>query len=443
MKQFGAYKNYASLFIPLLLEQGAITLITFVNTALVSGKDNTLINAISLVDALTFLLTAVFLAISTGGAILCANYYGAGEKEKIRAVFRDGTVLGVAVGVTSMLLAAGGGAWMIRLVYPGISVSVFHSCAQYVVFSALSFPFYFLFANNTGIARACGDTRSPMLITVLQGTVNLSVTSLLLFGFQLGMLSVGFGLLLSRLASAAVSFFPIKKYIQGQAVQAKRQYREILRLAVFIALETLFFFLGKLLLQSFIAALPDAQITANAVSSSLLSIFTLPGLALCVLTQNVCGNLAGAGNYFRLKRFFLEAWASAAGMLLCISLVSFPLLKFLIGLHTDDPAVFAAALPVMRFTLLVLPLTWPAGNLAVTALRGCGKVRLVSAVLAASMWMYRVPVSYYLCSVKGWGTFGVWVCMDFEWLLYCLIFSLVLGGQYLKRKKKSLSYVPA
>ena len=68
-----------SLIVPLIIEQFLAILIGIVGTVMVSSISESAVSAISLVDSINVLLTQLFSAMCTGGAVVAAQYLGRHE----------------------------------------------------------------------------------------------------------------------------------------------------------------------------------------------------------------------------------------------------------------------------------------------------------------------------------------------------------------------------
>ncbi|NLE69728.1 MAG: MATE family efflux transporter, partial [Clostridiales bacterium] len=74
-------KAIRRMLIPLVFEQLMIVLVGLVDTALLSGINQSSLAAFSLVDSINQLLTQFFLAIGAGGAIIAAQYLGSEDRK--------------------------------------------------------------------------------------------------------------------------------------------------------------------------------------------------------------------------------------------------------------------------------------------------------------------------------------------------------------------------
>ena len=81
-------KQILKIFYPLLLDQFSIHLIMAVSTALVSSVGQAALAAVSMVNTLSFVVTAVMFALSAGGGVIIAQAKGSGDEERLRHAHR-------------------------------------------------------------------------------------------------------------------------------------------------------------------------------------------------------------------------------------------------------------------------------------------------------------------------------------------------------------------
>ena len=75
-------KDLRNLILPLVLEQMLAMTVGLVDTVMVSSVGEAAVSGVSLVDMLNQLMINIFAALSTGGAVIAAQYIGHKEKEK-------------------------------------------------------------------------------------------------------------------------------------------------------------------------------------------------------------------------------------------------------------------------------------------------------------------------------------------------------------------------
>lgn len=81
----------------------------------------------------------------------------------------------------------------------------------YFLLTAISFPFIALFDAGGAFYRAAGNSRFPMMISVLSNGLNIAGNAVLIFGFQMGVEGAALSTLFSRIFCAVVIFWNLRK----------------------------------------------------------------------------------------------------------------------------------------------------------------------------------------------------------------------------------------
>ena len=96
-------KDLVRLIVPLIIEQVLAATIGIADTLMVASVGEVAVSGVSLVDSINILLLQVFAALSTGGAIVAAQYLGREDAENANRAARQ-------LMVVTTLVAAGLGA---------------------------------------------------------------------------------------------------------------------------------------------------------------------------------------------------------------------------------------------------------------------------------------------------------------------------------------------
>jgi len=73
------YRQMIALFIPILVDQAFVVGLNLVNTAMISSSGVAAVSAVNMIDSLNIFLISVFIAVSTGGTVVVAQYKGSGN----------------------------------------------------------------------------------------------------------------------------------------------------------------------------------------------------------------------------------------------------------------------------------------------------------------------------------------------------------------------------
>lgn len=416
-------RDLRRLLIPLVLEQVLSGLMGIADTMMVTRVGDTAISAVSCVDTLNTLVFYLLSALANGGTIVCAQYLGRRDRANAaragQQVFLVAAALAVLLSALSMTFHAG----LLRLVFGGVEDAIMSQAVRYFLITAGSYPFLAIAQCSAAQFRAGGNSKLPMLVTALANCVNIAGNAVLIFGFQMGVAGAAISTLFSRIVNAVVLLIlqrnpaldiPFRDYrsIRPQ----KRLIAAVCRIAIPTGIENSLFQLGRLLVQSTVSTLGTTAIAAQAMTYTLDTIQSMPGMAFGIGLLTVAGQCMGAGRPDEARLYTKKLCASGWLVMLvsetAVLLAARPI-TLLSGL-----SVPAAGLTLRLMVVITIAKTicWVPSFTLPNTLRAAGDVAYSAAVSAGSMWLFRVLGSAVLCRALGFGLEGVWIAWFLDWV---------------------------
>ena len=420
-----------SLLIPLMIEQVLNSLMGTADTMMVSNAGSAAISAVSLVDAINVLLINVFAAMATGGTIICAQYLGRRDQDEAVETGRQLllTVLFIASAVTLVftLLRAP----LLRLIFGRVEAEVMENAQIYLLITALSYPFIAMYNAGAALFRVDGNSRLPMLISMVCNLINIVGNAVLIFGFHMGVVGAALATLISRvLSSVAVMWFlrqPKQTIVIRDYFKIRPKFSRILNImAVGIptGIENGMFQFGKLVIQSSVSTLGTMAIAAQAMTSTLELVSSQAPIGIGLGMMTLVGQCMGAGRVDEARRNIrrLTAYAEVTMVLLCglIALLVRPITIWA-GMEREAAEM---AVWLTYIICLVKPLIWTPAFIPAYGLRAAGDVRYSMIVSTCTMWLCRVLTAVLLIRAFHFGPIAVWIGMFFDWTVRSVIFTL-------------------
>jgi putative MATE family efflux protein len=429
------------LLIPLIIEQVLTGLMGMVDTLMVSNVGQTAVSAVSLVDAINVLMIYLLSALATGGTIVCAQYIGRRDGEMANHTARQLllSVAAVAVLITALCLSLR--STLLRLIFGSVEPEIMEFARQYFLITAISYPFIGLFNGGAALSRATGDSKTPMTVSAVSNLLNIAGNAILIFGLDMGVVGAALSTLFSRIVSA--TWILILLHRPGRTIFLRslwktrpdwKMIRTILRIGIPAGFENGLFQFGKLAVQSTVSTLGTTAISVQAVISVLEGLTSMPGMAVGLGLLTVVGQCMGAGRIEEAKFYTRKfcRWSELA-VLICVTLML--VLTEPIGLLA---AMDAEALSLMwkinlAIAVVKLVLWMPAFTLP-NSMRAAGDVKFCAAISTATMWAFRVGMSWALCRYLDFGLFGVWIGWFTDWLVRAIIYVIRYRGDRWTRK---------
>ncbi len=100
-------RNLAGLILPLMLEQIIMGTIGMADMLMVASAGEAAVSGVSLIDSINMLFQSMFSALATGGAIICTQYIGKGEKRQANLAAKHLLAESVVLSMGIFLLCLG------------------------------------------------------------------------------------------------------------------------------------------------------------------------------------------------------------------------------------------------------------------------------------------------------------------------------------------------
>lgn len=387
----------------------------------------TALTAAGLGNQFTWLMMVLFMAVGVGASALVARAVGGRDEASLLRIVRQSFVLATLVGLVAtaagLLLAPG---FLALVAAPEEARAV---GAAYIQINAAAFlPAVFLLVG-TACMRASGDTRTPLWVMLGVNGVNVVVSWLLVNG-QLGLPTLGVegAALGSALARTLGGLVIVGLLLRGHGklhlIPELRPDSEMLRRLSRVGLPTAgeqFVFQAALLIfVRFVTGLGTTVYAAHNITITIESLSFLPGMGYAAATGALVGQALGARDARLAERYAYEGLLQGGLMMASLGVVMFLFPAPIVALFSNDPAVIAAAAPVLRAAGLMQP-SLAVSFIILGALRGAGDTRWPLFSRIMTTWVMRLPLMFLLVGTLELGLAGIWLAMATDFTLQAIL----------------------
>ncbi len=415
--------NIIALTWPIFIEVLLRTALNTTDVFMLSGYSDLAVSAVGVISQISFFLIIVSMMVSSGTGILIAQYNGASRHLE-----------STQVGVASLLLAliVGGVLSLGAFFGAGTFISVFgleHQVAQfgydYLIISG-SFTFNVTIGIVlTTILRSHGFSRSPMLINLFAGFINIGGNYIALyqpFGLPVyGVTGVAIATVTSQIIGTLLMCLMIRSkgielpFSQWRAIPSAI-YKKIMKIGAMNAGEILSYNMAQMAIVYFVVQMGTASLAAYTYTQNITRLSFAFSLALGQAGQIQTSYFIGKGwvddILMRIQKYFVVGLlASMSGMVL-IYVFRFPI----IDLFTQDPEIVALVAMLIAGSIFIE--SGRVFNLIfISALKGAGDIKFPVQMGILSMWGVAVVSSYLFGLHWGFGVIGAWLAIGMdEWL---------------------------
>lgn len=420
---------------PLVIEQFLAIFVGLADSIMVASVGEAAVSAVSLIDTIMILLINVFVALGTGGAIIAGQALGRRKPEEGCEAAEQLLLVASIASIVIMALVYIFKSFILNVVFGKIDGPVMSNCNTYLLIVTVSIPFLAVYNSGAAIYRAMGDSKTPMLMSLVMNGMNLAGNAILLYGFGFGIEGAAIPTMISRVFAG---IWMLKKMTNKKKILYIRRItslrprgiviRKILHVGIPYSMENSMFQLGKILVLSLVSGFGTASIAANAVSNNVCNFAILFGISMGYALSAVSAQCVGAGDYAQARYYTRKLLKLAYGGIFLANIVIVLLLPAVIRIYNLSPETGRMATEIIMYHAICAILIWVPSFTLPNVLRASNDVGYCMWVSIGSMWVFRIGFSFILAKYLHMGVFGVWVAMTIDWLVRDVFFIVRYRG---------------
>lgn len=433
-----------ALILPLIAAQFLGQLMGMVDTVMVSSLGDAAVSGVSLVDMIFILFFNIFAALSTGGAVAASRAIGAGNPDLARRSASALLWVSFAASAGLMGIVYLFDEEILALLYGTIDADVQSAAMTYMRVILLSFPAMALSGAAGALFRSMGNSKISMMTSMVVNVLNVAGNAFFIFVMKWGVFGAALATLIGRVASAVFLLIRLGEKKWTIHVDYKAMFREradgalvknILAVGIPGSLESGTFQLGRILVLSIISTFGTAQITANAVANNIDSLGVMPGFAFNLAIVTVVGQCVGAGDWRAVKYYADKMLRLSYVTFIVYGAVLFACMPLLLDFYQVSPDARTLAVTLIWIHNGFAILLWTPSFVLPNAMKAAGDAKLVMITAVASMFIFRVCLSYILGIRFGMGAVGVWCAMVVDWIARIVSFEIRWRTQMRKQMR--------
>ena len=440
------WKQLLLFFFPILLGSFFQQMYNTVDTVIVGRFVGTAaLAAVGASGPILSLINGFFLGVSTGATVILSQYCGASDREGVSKALHTGIALALALGLLVMVLGMGLAPKILRLI--GTPESCLDDAVLYCRLLFGGAVFSMLYNMGSGILRAMGDSRKPMIFLIICCAVNIVGDLLLVWGFQMGVA----GAAIATVASQAISALLVLLTLLRQKDEARLEIKKIrfhgrllgsvLQIGIPAGIQLMMFDFSNLIVQSSINSFGEAAVAAWVAFGKADGITWMISGAFGVSVTTFVGQNFGAQKYQRMRRSVWVCMGLSVTLVGCLSVLEFIFREELLSLFTTDPAVIAIGGAMMAkivlFNAVFMPIEVFAGTM-----RGTGYALVPTVIMCLCVCLVRIL--WVSLVVSRFHTIAV-LCLAYpvSWILCAGVFAVVyFRGSWLTSRIAALGLEP-
>lgn len=336
-------------------------------------------NATAAVGASSLVITCMigfFTGLSVGTGVVVSQAVGAKDEKKTDRLIH--TSMGLSLLGGAFLSAAGIPLTRTLLIFMDTPPEILNSAVSYMQIYLLSMIPLVTYNMLSGVIRACGDSRAPMVIQLAGGIVNVAMDYISIRFLHMGVQGVAWATMFSQGAAAVLCVC----YLMRPAAPYRLEWRRVrihrdllaavLKVGVPAGFQSMVITLSNLFVQYKINGLGVEAVAAFSVYFKVELLIYLPIVAFGQAMTTFAGQNVGAGKPERVRGGVKTSMLMGVGYAFFSAFLLLFFGETVFAWFNRDPDVIACGLRVIRVTF---PFYWLYVILEVLAdtLRGSGK----------------------------------------------------------------------
>ena len=363
-------------------------------------------------------LVGFFTGLSVGVSVIVSNAVGENNSDRIQKTIHTALGISIAGGILVSIVGIILSPYFLN--WLNTPDSAYDQAVAYIQVYFLSMIPLFLYNMNSGIIRAGGNSKTPLIYQAIGGVVNIFADWFALCVLDMGVAGVAWATVASQLVSGLLTMF----YLMRQDDMWKLRLRKITidpivlkvvcKIGVPAGIQSMVITLSNLIVQYGINTLGVNETAAYALYGKIEMFIYLPIVAFGQSITTFAGQNAGAREYKRVNKgvwqCILMGLVFAVGMAAILIIFG----NFFFGLFSEDSDVIACGVRMIRVTF---PFYWLYVFLEVfaDAIRGVGKSIPPMIIIMANICGLRTVLLFIFLNVFGTleGVAAVYPCAWF------------------------------
>lgn len=385
-----------------------------------------------------FVLISLVIGVSTGFTIVIAQNFGAKRFDKVKKAI---DTLLIFLFISSVVLMTIGLVFS-RQIFELMALPEHLIPGAMEYFNVFMYGMILMFGYNgiSSILRGLGDSKTPLYFLIIATVLNIILVILFVRDFHWGIAGAAWATVISQGVSFVLSVIYLNKYnyLFNFSWSKMGMDREIfiksIKIGIPTGLQQTFVALGMVALMRIVNDFGTDTIAAYTVAGRIDSFAAMPAMNFGMALSTFVGQNIGANKVDRVKKGFIATLMMTTVISVIVSLVAVFFGSEIMSLFTHDANVIhiGANYLIIVSAFYIVFSTMMVSN---GVMRGAGDTLIPMFITLFSLWLLRIPISYWLS--QHIGSDGIWWSIPIAWVFGCTASILY----YLTGRWKRTSFV--
>jgi putative MATE family efflux protein len=396
-----------------------------------------------------FLLISLVIGITMGSGIVLSQYFGARDYVTVKRAIETTYIFlfWAALAITAAGFFSAG--WLLHLI--NTPAEIFPQARLYLQILFLGSIPLFGYNSISGVMRGLGDSKTPLYLLIIATLINVILDLFFVLVLHWGVAGVSLATVIAQAISFGAGIRVLNRRENSLLhfhVRSMRFdpviFRQILRMGLPTTVQQSLVGLGFLAITGIVNSFGTNVIAAYAAAVRIDSLAAMPAMNFSMAVSTFVGQNIGAGKIDRVRQGFYATLAMGSGLSVATSILIVLLRKPLMHIFTRDTEVIRLG---ADYLLIVGAgyIFFSAMFISAGVIRGAGATFFSMLVTLVSLWLVRIPLSWFLS--RQIGVNGIWWGMPLAWIAGFLgAWFYYLSGRWktksVVRKQEEVPIVP-
>lgn len=407
------YKSVLALVIPIMIQNGITNFVNMLDNVMVGRVGTLEMTGVAVTNQLIFVFNLCIFGAISGAGIFGAQFFGKGDTQGVRYVFRFKIIVGVIFTLLAMALFVFGGRGLINLYLQGEgsatdAAASYTFAREYMLIMLIGFIPYTVAQCYSSTLRETGHSVLPMVAGVAAVFVNLCLNYVLIFGNfgapRLGVVGAAIATVVSRFVDLAivVIYTAVRKNENRFIIGAFKSLYVSVGLVKQIAAKGMPLMLNETLWAAGMATVNQCYsvrglevVAANNINQTFFNVFSVAYMAVGVSIGILLGQLLGANKKAEAADSARKLIAFSIVISLIVSAAFFVCAVFIPKIYNTTDIVRSTATGLMQICAITMPIE-AFVHAAYFTLRSGGKTAVTFIFDSGFVWVIHVPAAFIL-----------------------------------------------
>lgn len=360
------------------------------------------------------------IGICLGASVLMSEFYGAGEKIKLKREISTAIIAGSIFTIIIAILGFIFAPFILKLIRTPVEITAMAVSYLRIIFLGLIFTFFYnVFA---AALKSVGDSKTPIYFLIISSIINVCLDLLFVAVMKLSVRGAGLATIIAEAVSCILCIiyiykkYPLIRIGRKELIFDKTLIGKTVSYSWATAMQQTVLQIGKVLIQGAVNPLGVDSIAAFNAVNRVDDFAFMPQQSIAQALTVFLAQNRGAGKKDRIKKGFREAMLLELGYFILLFMVVFFGARAVMGLFVNDLTSNVVSMGTAYLRLMAVFYVMPAVTNGIQGyFRGMGNMKVTFYSTSVQM-LFRVLLVYLLIPVVGFtgisfACAGGWVAM--------------------------------